>query len=288
MSETPDPLSTRGWYEALGRLQRHAGEDDFNQLLVASLQTVTPYEHAVIIGYPKGDRPFHCYDDLPSDQIETTLQRYFQGAYLLDPFFTACHGPDNRRGVFKLRQLAPDEFYASEYYRTYYSATQLTEEVGLFFDVGGDVIIVVSLGIRSQRTQLSAADLARLDTIFPLLQALYRAHAAGTDIRASRASDPASHTFGESLELAFQNFGRDSLSNREAEIVRLILRGHSSRSIGAELHISADTVKAHRKHIHAKLNIASQAELFSLFLDALAVLPINSVADPLTVLNDGD
>ena len=288
MPESTDPLSSRAWYEALARLHRHVGDEDFNQLLATTVQTITPYEHAVIIGYPQGERPFHCYDDLPSEQLDATLKRYFQGAYLLDPFFTACHGDEPKRGVFKLRQLAPDEFYSSEYYRTYYAGTRLTEEVGLFLEIASDVVIVVSLGVRSRQAQLTAEDLTRLDTVFPLLQSLYQPHAQQADVRDSRRTEDKGSTFGESLELAFQNFGREVLSTREAEIVRLILRGHSSRSISEQLHISADTVKAHRKHIHSKLNISSQAELFSLFLDALAVLPINSVADPLQVLIEGD
>ena len=40
----------------------------------------------------------------------------------------------------------------------------------------------------------------------------------------------------------------------------------SSDLVGLSLGIAEGTVKNHRKHIHAKLGISSQAELFALFL----------------------
>ena len=63
--------------------------------------------------------------------------------------------------------------------------------------------------------------------------------------------------------------GRTNLTNRETEVISLILRGYSSLSISAMLDISIGTVKVHRKNIYAKLEISSQGELFSLFLPLL-------------------
>jgi DNA-binding CsgD family transcriptional regulator len=59
------------------------------------------------------------------------------------------------------------------------------------------------------------------------------------------------------------------LSDREREVTQLILRGHSSQSICFNLGISLGTVKTHRKNAYAKLNISSQSELLSLFLQSL-------------------
>ena len=282
-----DIFGERVWYDALARLHRHITLDDFDELLVSALNMFTKHEHTVITAYPDGGQPYLCFDDLPSHQVEPTIDRYLKGAYLLDPFYMACQGSKRSTGVWKLRQLAPDQFYASEYYRVYYAATKLTEEVGLFCDVGEDTTVVISLGIRTQRVRLTTQDIQRLESVFPLVQAFYRSHFAGLANKPARTPPEDRPSFGKSLDLVFQNFGRDHLSIREMEIVQLILRGHSSRSIGERLHISADTVKAHRKHIHAKLKVSSQAELFSLFLDALAVMPMNSMADPLSLLNKG-
>ena len=66
----------------------------------------------------------------------------------------------------------------------------------------------------------------------------------------------------------FATIGRSRLTQREAEVVALVLRGHSSEAIGAALGIAPGTVKIHRKNIYAKLGIGSQAELFSMFMSA--------------------
>ena len=53
-------------------------------------------------------------------------------------------------------------------------------------------------------------------------------------------------------------------------MINLVLHGHSTRTLAEKLAISAETVKLHRKHAYAKLEVSSQAELFYLFLDSLA------------------
>jgi len=60
-----------------------------------------------------------------------------------------------------------------------------------------------------------------------------------------------------------------SLSPRQAEVAVLILRGHSSVSIGLRLGISTQTVKVFRKQLYRKCKISSQEELFNLMLPLL-------------------
>jgi DNA-binding CsgD family transcriptional regulator len=72
------------------------------------------------------------------------------------------------------------------------------------------------------------------------------------------------------LREAFAAFGRHRLTQREGEVVAMVLRGHSSEAIATALKIAPGTVKIHRKNIYAKLGIGSQAELFSLFLASLS------------------
>ncbi len=81
---------------------------------------------------------------------------------------------------------------------------------------------------------------------------------------------------------AFRNFGRDHLSKRECEVGQLILKGHSSKSIARLLNISIDTVKVHNKRFHTKLDVSTQAELFSLFLEAISLVPFDTDVDPLS------
>lgn len=86
---------------------------------------------------------------------------------------------------------------------------------------------------------------------------------------------------GHHVMAAMSHFGASRLSDREAEVARLILQGHSSKVIARMLGNSPETVKVFRKRINTKLGLASSAELFSLFLAALCAAPEGADDDPL-------
>jgi DNA-binding CsgD family transcriptional regulator len=57
---------------------------------------------------------------------------------------------------------------------------------------------------------------------------------------------------------------RYKLTNREREIFELLAKGRDTVFISEKLYISSHTVKAHRNHVYAKLNIHSQQMLIDL------------------------
>ena len=61
----------------------------------------------------------------------------------------------------------------------------------------------------------------------------------------------------------------DGFRERETQVINLVLHGHSTKTVADKLSISMETVKLHRKHAYAKLEVSSQAELFYLFLDSV-------------------
>ena len=92
-------------------------------------------------------------------------------------------------------------------------------------------------------------------------------------------------SMGLHVMAAMAHFGTSRLSEREAEVSRLILQGHSSKVIARMLGNSPETVKVFRKRIHTKLGLGSSAELFSLFLAALCAAPQDCAEDPLIHLS---
>ncbi|BAK45819.1 DNA-binding HTH domain-containing protein [Eggerthella sp. YY7918] len=56
----------------------------------------------------------------------------------------------------------------------------------------------------------------------------------------------------------------ESLSDRETEIIALILTGMNAKSIAQHLTISENTAKSHIQHIYTKLEIHSKQELLML------------------------
>jgi two-component system response regulator NreC len=57
------------------------------------------------------------------------------------------------------------------------------------------------------------------------------------------------------------------LTEREAEVLRLIALGHTNNEIAEQLYLSVRTVETHRAHIQQKLRISSRAELVRYALD---------------------
>ncbi len=54
------------------------------------------------------------------------------------------------------------------------------------------------------------------------------------------------------------------ISQREEEIIRLLVEGSSNQEIAKQLYISVNTVKTHIKNIYAKLGVSNRLQLFTL------------------------
>ena len=62
---------------------------------------------------------------------------------------------------------------------------------------------------------------------------------------------------------------RWNFTDRETDIVRLILIGYPNAHIARELGISAGTVRNHRHRLYYKLDVTTERELFSMFLSQI-------------------
>ena len=59
----------------------------------------------------------------------------------------------------------------------------------------------------------------------------------------------------------------DDLTDREAEVLRLIALGHTNTEISEKLFLSVRTVETHRAHVQQKLRLSTRAELVRYALD---------------------
>ncbi len=252
------------------------GQDGFLPALTQLCLAVSGYDNAFVAAYFPDHAPVELFDNLGAAEEATTITPYLNFAYLLDPFFTLFQQGIGD-GVVRLRDCAPDDFLSSEYYQTFYADTGLYDEAAVFVAFEGGASIILSLGSRVKGAQYAA-----LKALSPCITALCRRHWPRLDPDSLAGSG----RIGLHLEKSFERFGRSVLSHREAEITQLILKGHSSKSIARVLGNSPETIKVHRKRIHTKLGIASQGELFSMFLDALSRTPTNAQDDPLSYLAD--
>ena len=64
----------------------------------------------------------------------------------------------------------------------------------------------------------------------------------------------------------------DAISNRERDVVRLLITKKTSEEIADNLNISKHTVDTHRRNILKKLNINSTFELINYFKNTPALI----------------
>ena len=274
------PFGSAGWNDVLAGLIEAVGAPAFGERLMAAIGSVVPVDSGLIIAYRTHEQPLVLYDDLSHDWRENRVERYVDGPYLLDPFYHAAM-EGVAPGLYRLRDLAPDRFQQSEYFRSYYVQSHLEDELSYLFPAAsnGDDAAVLSIcfGRRSGQPRYGKRDRARLSRIAPVVGSLAVRH-----WRSLHRAVPSSSGLDDALQGAFAHFGRSRLTPRECQVVQLLLRGHSSRSVAERLNITPGTVKIHRNNIYKKLDISSQSELFYLFLDALGAAGGAPGEDPLT------
>ncbi|PTU03205.1 helix-turn-helix transcriptional regulator, partial [Pseudomonas sp. HMWF031] len=200
------------------------------------------------------------------------LDRYFSGGYLLDPFCLAVE-QGLAQGFYHLEEIAPDNFFDSDYYKSYYLKAGCSEDSYYIVDTGNDTKISVSLfqGFGGECLQVEQLNLLR--AVEPLVRefvsefsqrGLLRSHEIQSDNDQGLRDD-----LKHRVQSAFEQFGCDVLTEREREVARMVLRGHSVKSTASQMGISPETVRMHRKNLYLKLEVGSQSELFALFIEWL-------------------
>ena len=225
------------------------------------------FDFIVVFAYRKAERPIDLYSTFAPDDYRVFVTLYQQGPYLLDPFYHAARS--RRSGALRMSELAPDRFFSSEYYRTYYSQTRLAEEIGYFVPIEQDITVVLSLMRKASSRVFPPREWTRLKQAEPFVDALVRRYWAGLAQRFSERARRGARHPGAVPTRVEGVWGRLELTAREAAIVDLVLQGHSSEAVGRQLGITTGTVKVHRRNVYRKLGISSQTQLLSLYLKSM-------------------
>ncbi|MDU8929913.1 helix-turn-helix transcriptional regulator [Alisedimentitalea sp. MJ-SS2] len=250
--------TTNQW---LGEAIAALGTTEFEPALYAWLGQVCDIDNVTMLAYfeDRGPKVFFSHANEPR-VFERLNSDYVRGIYLLDPIY-ALHTKRAEEGFYRLRDVAPDQFRRNEYFATYYRRTTLTDEVDFLAHPAPGVSVTICVGRdASSARQFSARDLSRLREVSPIVIPLASRH--WSRLRSEAGQDD--RAIVQALRDRLKEERGIPLSPRQGEIAFLILRGHSSASIGLLLGISPQTVKVIRKQLYRKCAITSQAELFSL------------------------
>ena len=238
------------------------GLSEFPQKLIGMFKQLVPTDDATILVYLGTDLPVVEYFEVPEPSENSTLDVFLKGAFLLDPYYLAATR-DRKFGVFRIRELAPIGFKDSEYYKAWYKNCGYQDECGYLIPIGGSGFVNIALGRIETRAPFTKKQLNILAAIYPTIETLCQQHWAEPE------PEPGGVNLRAQLQSALTSFGSSLLTDREAQVINLVLHGHSTKTVAEKLSISTETVKLHRKHAYAKLEVSSQAELFYLFLDSV-------------------
>lgn len=257
-------FDTEEWHAAIGKLIHAEDDQHLAGALITAIGIVVNHEGTCLLAFHKDASPDVIHHTLEPAGQKHYLDRYLAGPYLLDPLYQLAM-QNKSPGCYRFRDQLPDRFRSSEYYRQYCEQTHLLDEMDFLAGVSDHTTLVLVIGRRDR--MFNKAELLRLELIEPTVHAcMAKIWSSWEARRGSTDTDDALH---HKLIDCFERFGESVLTDRERQISQLLLRGHSSKAIARVLKIAPGTVMVHKRNLFAKLQISSQYELFSLFIDKL-------------------
>lgn len=246
-----EQLDQPGFWRAFTRqMQDHVPVDNWVALVFSnSRPKILDFAEAAFVGY----------------EPDPIITAYVTGLYLLDPFYISnrekLHG-----GFFHLSDVAPECFKETEYYKRYFSTYVFEDEIQYNVQLDKERTLCLSIGSKIRFTE---EHIATLELMRPWVVALMRQRMFFEGLTGVPSEKPLKPllTWQEDMKESMKAMGTP-LTARELDVMRLVLSGCSNKEVAEKLVLSAETVKVHRRHFYAKLNIKSQSELFALFLKA--------------------
>lgn len=264
---------------ALTQLWAALGSAEFMPAVLNVLDAVCPIDSGGTLVYYRHQRPHSLLHRFNPTERQVPADIYSTGPYALDPqyraFLNGCSSD-----AYWLRDIAPDDFYSSEYYLTFYSKTGVADSIDVIWRIDDDTAINFFLQRNVHSNEFSSGDVAALKMVTPIVfAALAQHHRLTASVPRSKSVDM-THL---QVECTLNNFASSLLTPRERDVLLYMLRGYSSALTAQKLNTSDGTVKIHRKNIYRKLDIGSQAELFSLFINCIPFAKPEEQSDPLHV-----
>ncbi|MCF8475082.1 MAG: helix-turn-helix transcriptional regulator [Emcibacter sp.] len=262
----------RELYQNIIKMIHDIDEPNAPSHLLGLISKAVPIDSFILFCYRKQAIPDVLFEQLNYPERDNTLAKYLDGAYLLDPFYQLSLN-HKAVGLYHLKEIAPDHFRQSEYYHKYYKNSGLVDELNYFFPLDENNLMVIALGRTKKKGRFSKKDKVILHDLIPIVEYFCATYWAKIDRK--------KHETNEQFARGMTNFGKSILTEKEREVMHFLLKGHSAKSTAQKMKIAPGTVKLHRSNIYTKLDIGSQTELFSLFIDALSHIKHNNDEDPL-------
>ena len=270
-------LST--WNKDISKAIAALGTSEFFPALVAAINAQVRVQYPQVWLYHKDLPPSILYHEIPEHALYEQIDKYLDGPYREDPFYqTSMHQP--RAKIYRLSRVTMGKLQDSDYYRDYYADTGTQDEVIYLAKVHAGNVINLSLMRLEDTEPFSEEEYETLYLLAEPVSELLKSHSEHSEFAASYLIQPG---IDHQIDLAFRTFGQSMLSPREKDVLELMLRGYGTDISAERLDIAVETVRRHRKSIYRKLDVSSQTDLFSLFLNSMSCLGEAAGSDPLSI-----
>jgi DNA-binding CsgD family transcriptional regulator len=267
------------WNRDISRAIASLGTDDFFPSLVDAVNGQVRVEYPQVWLYHRDLPPRVLYHEIPEEAIASQIDDYLEGPYREDPFYQASLNQP-RSKIYRLSRVTLGKLEQSDYYREYYGDTGTVDEAVYVAKLHGGNVINLSMMRLPQHGPFTDEEYQSLYLLAEPVSELIKSHSEHNDFAVTHLIQPG---INHQIDLAFRTFGASLLSPREKDVLELMLRGYGTDTSGQRLGIAVETVRRHRKSIYRKLDVSSQTDLFSLFLNAMSCLGEAAGDDPLSV-----
>lgn len=267
------------WNKDLSKAIAALGTEDFFRALIAAVRGQVKFDYPQVWLYHKDLPPRVLYHEIPAHAVPAQIDQYLDGPYQEDPFYqTSMQQP--RAKIYRLSRVTMGKLKDSLYYRDYYGETGTADEAVYLSKLHAGNVINLSMMRLPADGPFSEEEYETLYLLTEPVSELIKRHSEHKEFAASNLIQPG---IDHQINLAFRTFGASMLSPREKDVLELMLRGYGTDTSAERLEIAVETVRRHRKSIYRKLDVSSQTDLFSLFLNSMSCLGEAGGNDPLSI-----
>ena len=267
------------WNRDLSAAIAGLGNERFFPALVAAINAQVPIANPQVRLYHRDLPPRVLYHQVPPRARKAQIDDYLEGPFREDPFYqTSMNHPRSR--IYRLSRVTAGRLPDSNYYRAYYSGTGTVDEAVFLAVLSGGSVINLSMMRLPEQGSFSDEEYQRLYSLSDAVSELLRKHSEFDQFAVPHLIQPG---IDHLVEQAFCSFGSSLLSPREKDVLELMLRGYGTEASAERLSIARETLRRHRKSIYRKLDVSSQTDLFSLFINSMSCIGAAGGADPLSI-----
>ena len=179
--------------------------------------------------------------------LEPDVEKEYQQKFShLDPLNPRKFSSTTETVVTIDSQISPAMLKQSTYYQEFMKPHDHRYVADMFFRYAGEIIAVLSMLRHESMGPFTKAELTLLSHLQPFLE--YTLNAVYLPKRVAERQSIQAHY---------------SLTDRELDILELVIAGASNKAIANELSLGLATVKTHLSHIFQKTESASRTELLA-------------------------